>query len=131
VAEPGVHFVGFLRKEIPDEYARYQQILGRVRAIVHPTKSDIAPLIIVECGNVGCPAISSRRFAIPELIDHARTGFLLDDSSQTKAVTGAMSWMLEHEDEYRKMRKAAWAKARGQHSKEQFEERLLTCLHED
>jgi hypothetical protein len=42
-----------------------------------------------------------------------------------------MSWMLEHEDEYQQMRKAAWAKARGQHSREQFEERLLAYLREE
>jgi glycosyltransferase involved in cell wall biosynthesis len=131
VAEPGVNFVGFLRKEIPDEYACYQQILGRVRAIVHPTRSDIAPLIVIEAGSVGCPVISSRRFAIPELIDHARTGFLLDDSSEVRAVVSAMSWMLEHEGEYHQMRKATWDKARRQHSKKQFEERLLTYLKED
>jgi glycosyltransferase involved in cell wall biosynthesis len=131
VAEPGVNFAGFLRKEIPDEYGLYQQILSRVRAIVHPTRSDIAPLVIIEAGNVGCPAISSRRFAIPELIDDGRTGFLLDNSSQVSAVVSAMSWMLEHENEYQQMRKAAWAKARGQHSKEQFEERLLASLREE
>jgi glycosyltransferase involved in cell wall biosynthesis len=131
VAEPGVNFAGFLRKEIPAEYGLYQQILGRVRAIVHPTRSDIAPLVIIEAGSVGCPAISSRRFAIPELIDDGRTGFLLHNSSQVSAVVSAMSWMLEHEDEYQQMRKAAWAKARGQHSREQFEERLLAYLREE
>ena len=130
-AEPGVNVAGFLRKEIPNEYGLFQQILGRVRAIVHPTGSDIAPLLIVEAGNVGCPAISSRRFAIPELIDEGRTGFLLDDPSQVSAVVSAMSWMLEHEDEYRQMRKAAWAKARGHHSRKQFEERLLAYLREE
>jgi len=130
-AEPGVNFAGFLRKEIPAEYWLYQQILGRVRAIVHPTRSDIAPLLIIEAGNVGCPAISSRRFAIPELIDDGRTGLLLDNSTEVSAVVGAMSWMLEHENEYQQMRKAAWAKARGQHAKEQFEERLLACLREE
>ena len=131
VAEPGVNFAGFLRKEIPAEYDLYQQILGRVRALVHPTRSDISPLLIIEAGYVGCPAISSRKFAIPELIDDGRTGLLLDDSSQVTAVVSAMSWMLEHEDEYQQMRKAAWAKASGQHSKEQFEERLLAYLREE
>jgi glycosyltransferase involved in cell wall biosynthesis len=131
VPEPGVNFAGFLRKEIPDEYSLYQQILGRARAIVHPTRSDIAPLLIIEAGNVGCPSISSRRFAIPELIDDVRTGFLLDNSSQVSPVVSAMSWMLEHEDEYQQMRKAAWIKARGQHSRERFEERLLASLREE
>jgi glycosyltransferase involved in cell wall biosynthesis len=129
-AESGVTFVGFLRKEVPEEYQRLQQILGHVRAVVHPTKSDISPLLLVEAGYLGCPVISSRRFAIPELVEDQRTGLLLDDSSQVGAVTNAMCWMLEHNDEYVQMRKAAWAKARGQHSKRNFEERLLACICE-
>jgi len=129
-AEPGVSFAGFLRKEIPDEYARFRQILGRVRALVNATMSDISPLLLIEAGYVGCPVISSRKFAIPELIDDGRTGLLLDDPSQPNAVAGAMQWMLEHAGEYQQMREAAWAQARGQHSKKQFEDRLLSCLSE-
>jgi len=129
--EPGVEFAGFLRKEIPDEYAQYQHILGSVRAIVHPTRSDIAPLIVIESGYLGCPAISTGRFAIPELIDDGRTGFLLNDPSDVKALVNAMCWMLEHDEEYHQMRQAVWNKTRLQHSKQQFEERLLTFLKQD
>jgi glycosyltransferase involved in cell wall biosynthesis len=129
-AECGMSFAGFLRKEVPEEYQRLLQILRRVRALVHPTKNDISPLLIIEAGYLGCPVISSRRFAIPELVDHERTGLLLDDSSQVSTVTSAMCWMLEHADEYQQMREAAWAKARGLHSKRKFEERLLACVRE-
>jgi glycosyltransferase involved in cell wall biosynthesis len=128
--ESGVSLVGFLRKEIPEEYQRLQQILGRVRAVVHPTKSDISPLVLVEAGYLGCPVISSRRFAIPELVDDERTGLLLDDSFKVSAVCSAMCWMLEHADEYQQMRKAAWAKAHRLHSKRNFEQRLLACIYE-
>jgi glycosyltransferase involved in cell wall biosynthesis len=123
-----VNFTGFLRKEVAAEYGRFQQILGRVRALVHATRSDVSPLLIIEAGYFGCPVISSRRFAIPELVDDRRTGWLLEDSSQIHAVESAMTWMLEHEDEYRQMRKAAWQKAHEHHSKRRFEERLLSYV---
>lgn len=128
--QPGVEFAGFLRKEDPAQHRILQSILGRVRALVHPTKSDITPLIVVEAGYFGCPVISSRRFAIPELVDDGRTGLLLDDPSQVDAVTAAMNWMLEHEVEYRQMRQAAWAKAHQLHSRLRFEERLLSFVGE-
>jgi glycosyltransferase involved in cell wall biosynthesis len=128
--ESGVTCVGFLRKEAPEEYQHLQQILGRARAVVNPTKSDISPLLLVEAGYLGCPVISSRRFAIPELVEDERTGLLLDDPSEVGTVTSAMCWMLERTDEYLEMRKAAWTKARGQHSKRNFEERLLACIGE-
>lgn len=130
VAEDGVEFVGYLRKEVPDEYGRFQQVLGRVRALVNATKCDTASVLLIEAGYCGCPVISSRKFATPELIDDGRSGILIDDPSQANAVASAMNWMLEHVDEYQEMREAAWSKARQQHSKKRFEERLHSYLHE-
>jgi hypothetical protein len=45
-------------------------------------------------------------------------------------VAGAMRWMLEHADEYRQMRVAAWSKARELHSKREFEHRLQAFVRE-
>jgi glycosyltransferase involved in cell wall biosynthesis len=126
LGESGVTFVGYLRKEVLLEHTRFQQILGRVRALIHPTKSDVTPVLIVEAGYCGCPVISSRKFAIPELVNDGISGLLLDDSSQVDALASAMLWLLEHEEEYQQMRHAAWIKSRTQHAKGSFEKRLLT-----
>jgi glycosyltransferase involved in cell wall biosynthesis len=130
VREDGVSCTGFLRKEVGDEYGRFVEILGGARALVNATSSDICPLLFVEAGYVGCPVISTCKFAIPELIDDGRTGLLLDASPHPNLVASAMNWMLEHADEYQRMREAAWAKARAQHSRKQFEERLCSYLSE-
>jgi glycosyltransferase involved in cell wall biosynthesis len=130
IVEPGVNFAGFLRKEVPEEHTRLQEILGRARAVVHPTKSDIAPLLIIEAGYCGCPVISSRKFAISELVDDGLSGLLLDDSSQLDVLANAMTWILVHEDEYQQMRHAAWTKSRSQHSKSKFEKRLVSHVQE-
>ncbi len=127
-AGPGVDVIGFLRKEVPNEYARFVQILGRARALVNATTSDIAPLLVVEAGYFGCPVISSKRFAIPELVDDGRTGLLLGDPSRVEDVVDAMTWMLEQEHAYFQMREAAWAKAHKHHSRRRFEERLLASV---
>jgi glycosyltransferase involved in cell wall biosynthesis len=130
MVEPGTNFIGFLRKENPEEYRQLQRILSRARALVHPTKSDISPLLVIEAGYFGCPVISFRKFAIPELVDHAHTGILLEDGSETETVASAMDWMLEHHEEYLQMRKATWAKVRENHSKTKFEERLCSSVRE-
>jgi glycosyltransferase involved in cell wall biosynthesis len=101
-----------------------------VTIALHPTKSEISSLVLVEVGYLGCPVISLRRFAIPHLVDEERTRLLLDDSFQVSTVTSAMCWMLENTDEHRQMRKAAWSKAHGLHSKRNFEERLVACVYE-
>jgi hypothetical protein len=45
-------------------------------------KNDISELLIIEEGYLGCLVISSRGFAIPDLLDHERSRLLLDDSSR-------------------------------------------------
>lgn len=130
LAEAGVTACGFLRKEVPTEHSRYRDILAHARAIVHPTRSDSAPLIVIEAGYFGCPAISSRRFAIPELIDDRASGLLVDDPTNVAELAGAMAWMLDNEHAYRGMRGAARSKALWEHSKANFEERLLGQVRE-
>jgi glycosyltransferase involved in cell wall biosynthesis len=128
--EPGVTFAGFLHKERPPENARLREIFAQSRALVHPTHGDIAPLVIAEAGYFGCPVIASRKFAIPELIDHQRSGLLLDDPSQPVQVVDAMIAVLEDEDAYQGMRRAAWEKARREYSREPYEERIVALIQE-
>lgn len=123
--EPNVTVAGFLRKEDPAQNARFRDILGGSRAVVHPTRSDIAPLLAVEAGYFGCPVISSRRYAIPEIVEDGRTGLLLNDPEDEATVAAAMAWMLEAPTDYLAMRRAAWARSRAAHTREQFEGRLL------
>jgi len=127
-SEPGVIVLGFLRKEDPKESARYREILAQSRVLVHPTRSDIAPMVTIEAAYFGCPAVASRQFAIPELVDDECTGILVDDPSEVSAVADAMMRMLSSETRYRAMRKAAWTKARKDHSKAAFQHRFLTFL---
>ena len=130
VSDPGVSFAGFLRKEVPEDYQRFREILAGARAVVSATSSDICPLLFVEAGYFGCPVISTRKFAIPEIVDDRSTGLLLDDSKNPGVLAGAMSQLLEASDDYQRMREAAWAKSRGQYSRERFEERLCSRVSE-
>ncbi|HUV68442.1 MAG TPA: glycosyltransferase family 4 protein [Terracidiphilus sp.] len=125
---PGVIATGFLHKEDPRENARFRGILATSRALLHPTQSDIAPLVVVEAGYFGCPAISSCRFAIPELVDHGRTGILLDDPGDASIVADSMMAMLSSDTRYRAMREAAWIRSRKAHSKAAFERRFHAFL---
>lgn len=122
--EPGVRYGGFLRKERPDELAQFRAVLAGARAVVHPTRSDIAPLLLVEAALFGCPAIASRAFAIPELVADRESGLLLDAPSNPSAVADAMRWMLDEAGPYEAMRAAAWRRSRELSSKSRFEARL-------
>ena len=120
--QPGVEHAGYLRKEVVEEHRRFREILASSLAVVHPTRSDIAPLLLVEAGLFGCPAIATRAFAIPELVTHGETGLLLDNPSDPDRVAAAMQWMLDHRFD---LRQGAWRQARATHGKDAFESRLL------
>jgi len=122
--ERGVHYAGFLRKEDPQELATFRAVLGHARAVVHPTRSDIAPLLLIEAALCGCPAIASRAFAIPDLVADGESGLLLDAPSDPGAVAAAMSRMLD-DGVYAGMRATAWRRARDLNTKSRFEARLL------
>ncbi|HEY1750142.1 MAG TPA: glycosyltransferase family 4 protein [Caulobacteraceae bacterium] len=124
LAEPGVDYVGFLRKEAPGECAALRDILASSVAVVHPTRSDIAPLLLVEAALFGCPAIASRAFAIPELVADGESGALIDQPADAAEVAGAMRRMLDHPQDYLALRAGAWRRARALHAKAQFEARL-------
>jgi len=128
LADAGVEFAGLLRKEDPQQRQQFQALLSRARAVVHPTTADIAPLLIIEAGYYGCPVISSRKFAIPEVVDDGRTGLLVDDASDPEVIARAMNRMLEDDAEYHGMREATWTHSRAHHSKRRFEERLVTSV---
>jgi glycosyltransferase involved in cell wall biosynthesis len=129
-AEPGVRYAGFLRKEDPAELAQFRTVLAGARAVVHPTRSDIAPLLLVEAAMFGCPAIASRAFAIPELVADGESGLLLDAPGDPAAVAAAMTWMLDYPAACAGMRAAAWRRARDFNSKARFEDRLLAFVEE-
>lgn len=129
-AQENVEITGYLRKEVAEEAQRLRSLFAGARALVHPTKSDTNPAILVEAGYFGCPVIASRRFAIPETVEDGRTGFLLDAPTSAQALAGAMRWMLEQDEPYRAMRQAAWRKTRRDHSRTRFEESLIACVEE-
>jgi len=127
-SEANVEFAGFLRKEVDTENRRFREILAQSRALVHPTGSDIAPLIVIEAGYFGCPAISVKKFAIPELIDDRANGLLVDDASDIGALAEAMNWTIEQDTDYMRMRRQAWLKARTAHSKQTFEYKMRAMV---
>jgi glycosyltransferase involved in cell wall biosynthesis len=125
---PNVVYAGYLQKEHLGQRKRFREILTTSRALVHPTRRDIAPLIIVEAGYFSCPVISTRHFAIPEQVEHQATGLLIENVSDPSVLADAMAWMIDNEEEYMQMRKRARHKACIDHSKEAFGQRMRALV---
>jgi glycosyltransferase involved in cell wall biosynthesis len=122
--QDGIFYAGFLRKEAPGNKEKLRDILARIRGIVHPTSADIAPLSLVEAAYFGCPSISSRISAIPEIVEDGKTGILLDAPPSSDSVATAMERLLDDEKEYQLIRRAAREKMCREFSEAAFQSRV-------
>jgi glycosyltransferase involved in cell wall biosynthesis len=74
-----LNYHGFLDKTNPKQLELYILLLSESDLLITPTKSDAAPLTIIEAGYVGTPSIAPKRFAIPELVKECISGYLLPE----------------------------------------------------
>jgi glycosyltransferase involved in cell wall biosynthesis len=103
----GISYEGSLNPDVPEERARLENIIASSFLLLHPTREDVNPLVITETAYFGCPAISVRRFAMPELVIDGVTGILLDPDTVSESLPHAIASLLHHNADYRRMRKSA------------------------
>ena len=113
IEAPGVEYLGLLSKAVPAELSKLIQLYATSFALVHPTSSDIQPLVICEAGYCGCPAIAAKSFGIPELVKDGESGFLLAPPLSADAFAERMLELCEDAEKYLRMRKAARALTTG------------------
>ena len=130
VRRAGACLIRFLRKEALADKEKLRDILARIRGLVHPTLADIAPLSLVEAAYFGCPSISSRICAIPEIVEDGKTGILLDAPPSVGSVAEAMERMIVGDQAYSAMRQAVRARMLKLFSKETFENRVRIQFEE-
>jgi glycosyltransferase involved in cell wall biosynthesis len=64
----------------PVGLTRKKQLLARARCVVIPsTVPETSSLVVREAMAAGVPVVALRRGALAEIIEHGRTGFLVDD----------------------------------------------------
>ncbi|MBK1857040.1 glycosyltransferase family 4 protein [Cerasicoccus arenae] len=106
-AFPQIEYVGKLSPDVPEELARFESIYANAFLIIHPTREDTNPLVLTEAATFGCPAISVRKFGIPELVMDGETGLLLDPPITPKDLVQKISYLIEQPEIYRAMRQQA------------------------
>jgi len=131
--EPGVVYLGWIDKANRDQADLLNQTIAGAMCIVHPTIADTNPMVLIEAGYFGCPAISTKRYAIPELVKNEVSGLLLDDPTDVSALVKAMETILQQNQKYLQMRKEARSHMLGYYTREAFQHRLsleIACVEE-
>lgn len=103
----GVIYHGFIDKSTEKGQKRFDEIFKEAALLIHPTEKDMTPLIIVEAGYYGIPAIAPARFGIPEMIIDGKTGFLLKNNTPTEIKSRLVS-TLASKEELEKIQKAVY-----------------------
>ena len=78
VVAPGVEFLGYLRKDDPTALARLAAAYGEADVFCLPTRYESFGIVILEAMFFGLPVVATGRWAIPEMIEHGRTGYLVE-----------------------------------------------------
>ena len=103
----GIRYEGFLRTDAPDELQRFRELMANAFLLVHPTREDTNPLVLIEAAYFGCPSVSVNDFAIPELVVDAQTGLLLSRPITMEALVDAIHGLIEDRERYLMMRRKA------------------------
>ena len=126
----GVSFLGYLSKSDPRQREIYRRSLAEAFALVLPTQADIAPLTPLEAACFGTPTVSVRAFAIPELIEHEKSGILLEPPATPEAIAGALRCWMRNRETYLSMRRKAQSNFRERFSRDRFQQRILEQLQQ-
>lgn len=118
----GIVHEGVLDPGKVDELERLRGLLAGAFLLVHPTREDTNPLVLTEAAYFGCPAVSVRRFAIPELVEDGVGGILLDPPVEAGRLAEAVAELLRDRERYLRMREAARAAALRSHTWEKVVE---------
>jgi glycosyltransferase involved in cell wall biosynthesis len=126
----GVSFLGYLSKSDLRQRETYRRSLAEAFALVLPTQADIAPLTPLEAACFGTPTVSVRAFAIPELIEHEKSGILLEPPATPEAIAGALRRLMRNRQIYLSMRQRAQSNFHEHFSRNRFQQRILEQLQQ-
>jgi len=104
-----VEFQGWVRPEdVPSR-------INSATLLLLPSEREAFGLAALEAGLMGRPVVASRRGGLPEVIEHDKTGLLVEPLDAA-AVAEATTWLLDHPDAARRMGATA-----ATHTRERFE----------
>jgi L-malate glycosyltransferase len=96
----------------PVDYEAVPSCLAEADILVHPSRSEACPMVLIEAMAQGLPVVGGERSGgVPWVLDHGRAGSLTDIGSPA-GVAGAVLMLMEDPDRWADLSAAATARAK-------------------
>jgi glycosyltransferase involved in cell wall biosynthesis len=104
------------------------RIFGAIDVCMVPSRFE-EPLATsaIEAGGFGCPVICSSRGGLPEIVEHGKTGFVVEPECPEQ-IADAIKIFLQNRDLVRTMGAAAQTRARSEFSTQRFVNEFVQVL---
>ena len=123
--EPGVRVFADIR---PDD-GRLTQVLAETAVLAFPSRMDTFGYAVLEAMAIGVPVVAYRLHAVPELVQDAVTGILVDPGDTTEFAS-ALARLVDDPDLRRRMGHAARARVLAHYDARLTTARLVDVLTE-
>lgn len=104
LSHPNINYLGFLDKSKENDLSKLRNLFSQAFLILHPTKKDINPLVLIELAYFGCPAITSNSFAIPEYVIDNETGYTLMNPDDERVICDKIEYLISDRKQYLEFR---------------------------
>jgi glycosyltransferase involved in cell wall biosynthesis len=126
--ERGIVWLGTLRKDRPDEAARYRETLRNAFLLIHPSMADLGSAAILEAAYFGCPAVAPNRLCYVDQVEDGVSGVLIDPPLRSEDFVSAVFRLATDENEYARMRANARRRALDDFTWGSVAERMLATM---
>jgi len=125
---PFVRHHGFLRKAVPEEYARLTQLVASSDFLIVPTRFEAYGIVFCEAAAYGTPAVARRTGGVPTIIHDGITGILEPAESGASSYAARIQEVWSAPDRYREMRRQAFARSRSTLNWDAWGDRVETII---
>ncbi len=99
-----------------NEDVKLAELYNIADVMLYPTKADNLPLVVLESMACGTPVIASKIAGIPEIIDHSKNGYLVENTNFVDFVNSIEIFFNLLEEDKAAISKAAYEKIRNNFS---------------
>lgn len=98
LSNKGVIYHGYFSKSIESERNDMIDLIKQSTCLIHPTEKDATPLVLVESGMLGTPALASNKFGIPEMVIDDQSGYLVNDWNNIDLIKEQINSIIQNEN---------------------------------